>query len=304
MSYNGIGLSTVRGSATSGHVIRNLSYIPPRKNKHDAHSKFKTTPPKQANAELLEHERKRKVELEVLEFRENLEEQEGVSEENIEEQCNVLRIKLLEKSKLRVEHVSGWSDRKSKGTHVDLEKLKDKDLKLREAFGIASTHVPGEAFDRVVQEKKKRERIETRKATSEYNHIESSRGKSSSKPRHRSSSCSSSSSSSRSSSSSSRSVNSRDRKQRRRYERRHESPSPRRRRPPRRYSRSSSSSSSGSSSSGSSSSSSSYSSRSRDISRYNTSSAGRNDSRRHDKYRSREIESQYDASTKDHNASR
>lgn len=73
--YNGIGLLTPRGSGTSGHVQGNKFNL--RKG-----PQVRTEPPKdgpkhkQPNQEILDHKRKREIELKLLQERERLE-QEG-----------------------------------------------------------------------------------------------------------------------------------------------------------------------------------------------------------------------------------
>lgn len=80
MSEN-VGLSTPRGSGTSGHVQRSLAHIrhrdrgaPYNKDKDDS---FRHRP-RQPDQGILEHERKREVELKVFELRDKLEEEEYV----------------------------------------------------------------------------------------------------------------------------------------------------------------------------------------------------------------------------------
>lgn len=78
--YNGIGLQTARGSGTNGHVQRNWALVRNTKDK----VKYRTEEEivaldaasnKQPNQEILDHERKRKVELKCIEFQEILEDQ-------------------------------------------------------------------------------------------------------------------------------------------------------------------------------------------------------------------------------------
>ena len=78
MSDN-VGLSTPRGSGTSGYVQRNLAFQRPR----DTASPY--TPresdalrhkPRAPDQGLLEHDRKREVEVKVFELRDKLEEEE------------------------------------------------------------------------------------------------------------------------------------------------------------------------------------------------------------------------------------
>lgn len=71
--YNGIGLTTPRGTGTSGYIQKNNAYIKPRvkTNYGDILQKFKDNPlpPKRKpNSEILEHERKRKIESELYDL--------------------------------------------------------------------------------------------------------------------------------------------------------------------------------------------------------------------------------------------
>ncbi|KAK0623001.1 cwf21 domain-containing protein, partial [Immersiella caudata] len=96
MSDN-VGLSTPRGSGTSGYVQRNLANFRPRDMgapyapRESNHLRHK---PRQPDQGLLEHDRKREVEVKVFELRDKLEDQ-GVDEEDIDAQCDTLRKKLL-----------------------------------------------------------------------------------------------------------------------------------------------------------------------------------------------------------------
>lgn len=78
--YNGIGLTTARGSGTNGYVQRNLAFVHNAKDK----IKYKTEEEiqrmdkqsqRKPNQEILDHERKRKMELKCLEMRDRLEDQ-------------------------------------------------------------------------------------------------------------------------------------------------------------------------------------------------------------------------------------
>uniref|UniRef100_A0A7S2LU52 CWF21 domain-containing protein n=1 Tax=Leptocylindrus danicus TaxID=163516 RepID=A0A7S2LU52_9STRA len=87
--YNGIGLTTVRGTATSGHVQSNRSYVRPsqerwttrqRQNHQTSTSNTTTTSlsaTRRPNAKLLEHQRRRELENKVLEYRLSLENRRG-----------------------------------------------------------------------------------------------------------------------------------------------------------------------------------------------------------------------------------
>ncbi|GIJ89966.1 RNA-splicing factor [Aspergillus pseudoviridinutans] len=117
MSSN-VGLSTPRGSGTSGYVQRNYAFMKPRNagygapyppvsgaNANDPNRGFKQ---RQPDKQILEHDRRRAVEVKVMEERERLEDEnerleegkgegEGkvLSEEEIEERCEALRARLL-----------------------------------------------------------------------------------------------------------------------------------------------------------------------------------------------------------------
>lgn len=73
--YNGIGLQTPRGSGTNGHVQRNWAIVRKTKDKVDYKSDEKDQLNKQPNKEILDHVRKRKVEVKCAELTDILEEQ-------------------------------------------------------------------------------------------------------------------------------------------------------------------------------------------------------------------------------------
>jgi len=78
--YNGIGLETARGSGTNGYVQRNLSFIRRHKDTIDYKSeeqlqKLDSQLNRGPSHEILDHERKRKVELKCMEMQELMEEQ-------------------------------------------------------------------------------------------------------------------------------------------------------------------------------------------------------------------------------------
>ncbi|KAL2145142.1 hypothetical protein VTI28DRAFT_7892 [Corynascus sepedonium] len=103
MSDN-VGLATPRGSGTSGYVQRNLAHMKPRdmaapypprgSDANGIGGGPRHNKPRQPDKGLLEHDRKREVEVKVFELRDKLEE-EGVEEDEIESRCDELRKKLL-----------------------------------------------------------------------------------------------------------------------------------------------------------------------------------------------------------------
>ncbi|KAL3268403.1 hypothetical protein HHI36_007519 [Cryptolaemus montrouzieri] len=97
--YNGIGLTTPRGSGTNGHVQRNWALVKPyaKDKTHKSEQELATLDAasnKQPNKEILDHERKRKIELKCAEFADILEEQ-GYSEGVIVNKVNNYRKMLM-----------------------------------------------------------------------------------------------------------------------------------------------------------------------------------------------------------------
>lgn len=68
--YNGIGLTTPRGSGTNGYVQRNVAYIREKPKIQYSHQIARQAPPvsRTPNQEILEHERKRQIELKVTKW--------------------------------------------------------------------------------------------------------------------------------------------------------------------------------------------------------------------------------------------
>ncbi|CAO2183395.1 unnamed protein product [Urochloa humidicola] len=90
--YNGIGLQTPRGSGTSGHVQASKFLAKPRPSSSASGGGTPNPSPtgsgidgtRKPNKDILEHDRKRQVELRLLVLRDALEEQ-GYTEAEIEE---------------------------------------------------------------------------------------------------------------------------------------------------------------------------------------------------------------------------
>ena len=78
--YNNIGLPTPRGSGTNGYVQRNLSAVRSRKEKVDyindeELNKLEQINTRKPNKDILEHQRKREIELKCVELQDIMEEQ-------------------------------------------------------------------------------------------------------------------------------------------------------------------------------------------------------------------------------------
>lgn len=79
--YNGIGLTTPRGSGTNGYIQRNCAFVRPGKKDNVTYKteeeieKLHAASNRQPNLDILDHERKRKIEVKCAELEEVLESQ-------------------------------------------------------------------------------------------------------------------------------------------------------------------------------------------------------------------------------------
>ncbi|KAL8922559.1 MAG: hypothetical protein Q9208_005062 [Pyrenodesmia sp. 3 TL-2023] len=143
MSSN-VGLSTPRGSGTSGYVQRNLSNLRPREQFTPYPTSELKHRQRQPNAEILEHDRLRQIEVIVFELRDKLED-EGAEEEEIEQQTEALRRKLLKEGEEGTKD-GGAMGRKGLKVHQvhDLAKAKiEESERLRRALGIREDYEEG-----------------------------------------------------------------------------------------------------------------------------------------------------------------
>ena len=88
--YNNVGLSSARGSGTSGHIQKNLSQL---KQKRTETTQERPKITRKPNPAILDHESKRLIEIKCIELRDELEEK-GMSAKEIEERVNELRMEL------------------------------------------------------------------------------------------------------------------------------------------------------------------------------------------------------------------
>ena len=150
MSSN-VGLSTPRGSGTSGYVQRNLSLLKPRSHPYTANSKessldLPTHRPRKPDQAILNHDRLREIEVKVFDLRDQLEE-EGVDEEEIEKREEELREKLvaeMEKGgKSGKDEGGGKRQFKQHQVHEQAEAKALESEKLRRALGIREDYEEG-----------------------------------------------------------------------------------------------------------------------------------------------------------------
>ena len=164
--YNGIGLTTVRGSGTNGYVQRNLAHVSQTRvsQMKAQQSDFSGEPsaPRMPNKEIIHHNRKREVELRLLQLRETLED-EGLDEEEIDAKVDEKRQAMLKK--IGAAPPSGGAAAARTGeTHADAALKVAENAALKDALGIGSEYVGGSAFNRELQEQKREARAEARAA--------------------------------------------------------------------------------------------------------------------------------------------
>ncbi|KAL7948316.1 cwf21 domain-containing protein [Trichoderma barbatum] len=143
MSDN-VGLSTPRGSGTSGYVQRNLAQVRPRdyaapypKDRDSMRHKQR-----QPDKAILEHDRKREIEVKVFDLRDQLEEEE-VEEEEIDRRCDELRKKLLAEMNSKNRASAPRKTFKEHQVHEMADaKIKESE-RLRRALKISSDYEEG-----------------------------------------------------------------------------------------------------------------------------------------------------------------
>lgn len=158
--YNGIGLTTPRGSGTNGYVQRNLSALRVHQTPADRAAAWDIAPPKhrEPDAAILEHEKKRKVEVKCLELELQLEDQ-GLDETEVQGKVQELREKL--NGELASLAPSMTALRPS-DTHAIAAAKKVELDKMARALGTKRDYTEGDAFDREKQEENRLRRMAER----------------------------------------------------------------------------------------------------------------------------------------------
>ncbi|KYK61418.1 hypothetical protein DCS_02560 [Drechmeria coniospora] len=148
MSDN-VGLSTPRGSGTSGYVQRNLAHIKPRDYGAPYPSDLDSLRHKQRQPDkgILEHDRKRQIEVKVFELRDELEEKE-IDEDEIDRRCDELRQKLTAESESGNKNGGPRRQFKVHQVHEMADaKIKESE-RLRKALKISSDYEEGSHWKR------------------------------------------------------------------------------------------------------------------------------------------------------------
>lgn len=109
MSYNGIGLSTARGSGTNGFIQKNntnsslLTAYKRRQQSKKYSESQKSKLIRQKDEGLLNHAHKRAIDLEVSEYRDKLEDEHKLNDEEVDVKVKELRHKLVRDYRLKHE---------------------------------------------------------------------------------------------------------------------------------------------------------------------------------------------------------
>lgn len=162
MSSN-VGLSTPRGSGTSGYVQRNLSNLKPRDSNYAPYpqdfASLQKHKQRKPDKQILDHDRLRQIEVKVMELQDKLED-EGVDEEEIESQTEALRKKLLDASNRSAAKLDGDNDTAAPRREGERHQLKphqvhelaaakiEESEKLRRALGIREDYEEGSHWRR------------------------------------------------------------------------------------------------------------------------------------------------------------
>ena len=171
--YNGIGLSTVRGSGTSGYVQRTLSHVPATKEKRKIDYKTEADLSKEEkirgpNQGILDHEKKRKIEVKCAELEDLLVDQ-NLAEEEIVEKVTAYRKMLMQSvdinDKIELDDF-GRPIIKATDSHQIAKMQNERNEKLKDAFGIMSQEQKDEE-EKIMTERAERE-ANRRKERSEF----------------------------------------------------------------------------------------------------------------------------------------
>jgi len=151
--YNGIGLTTPRGTGTSGYVQANLSNLHFSKNRTDYNTeaeiaKAEAEINREPNAELLDHEFKRAIEIKCVEF-EDLMEGKGFSEEEIRAKVDEYRQLLYTDLESGRQEMIDKGELDLRNSHSRAKVAKDARDRFRMAVGIDAAFVDGSSLEKI-----------------------------------------------------------------------------------------------------------------------------------------------------------
>lgn len=134
--YNGVGVRTARGTGTSGHVSRNAGALRPRRDdiRRLKEMRERQTVTREVDPGILHHNALREIEVQLVELRERLED-EDLSETEIDERVSARR------QELREAHLAGSGTSKPRGSSSDSHSLlieqRNRNHTLASALGVA-----------------------------------------------------------------------------------------------------------------------------------------------------------------------
>lgn len=147
--YNGVGLQTARGTGTSAHVQRNIAALRrPRKRETRAPSVRH-----KVSAATEEHERRRRIEVEVYELADRLH-AEGKAAADIDAEKKMLRDKLLKDllapRDVMINEVATQQINATQSTNnavlTAAERMRARNNRVRSAFGLPGNYEEGSSF--------------------------------------------------------------------------------------------------------------------------------------------------------------
>lgn len=143
--YNGVGVPTARGTGTNGFVQKNLSYVSKpimrsAYNDKDKVKKMLNRVMKEPDKDIMEHERKRKLEIKCVEYEMELEDQ-GLSLEEIEKKVEIKRKELWKEYQNDLEKTIVVDGKQvNYKEHIETLENEAKNDKMRKAFGLNENH--------------------------------------------------------------------------------------------------------------------------------------------------------------------
>lgn len=168
MSSN-VGLSTPRGSGTSGYVQRNLSVLKPRDAgvgvpyTLDGNNNRGGPRTRKPDEDILKHDRLREIEVKVLELRDTLEDA-GKDEEDIELETDQLREKLMQEMERGSKKGLGAGGSKSRLKSYQVHELAEakarESERLRRALGLKAGEVAEDGEHPMARQEKRRRKRE------------------------------------------------------------------------------------------------------------------------------------------------
>lgn len=159
MSSN-VGLTTPRGSGTSGYVQRNLSLLKPRATgfgqPYPPNGSDSAPKQRKPDQNILQHDRLREIEVKVLELQDELEDAGELEDEEIEEKCENLRKELTEDMERGNGGRGGKGKLKGYQVHELAEAKERESERLRRALGLKGDEVGGDGEHPMARQEKRK----------------------------------------------------------------------------------------------------------------------------------------------------